>query len=547
LFLIVLMLASGARAADIRVQLFTAATPTEIEIIPTQAKLRTCVACKARAIDKPVKVVATAQVIHIDGMRAPVALIEGRYRIRAYGATTMELDAPLEIRSMRNQLRMVARMPLEEYVAMAVGAEAGGIKSPEALKAIAVAIRTYAVKFRGRHASDGFDMCDSTHCQALRLADTSAPWRAAAEDTEGELLWYEGEPAFAYHHASCGGMLEDGRVMLGRAVPYLRQKEDAVCAGAGSQWDAQIERTELRRALTAAGFRLGPQDGVAVTDRDNSGRARRVVIDGAAIDATSFRMAVGRELGWNKVRSELYEVKDEGASVLFRGRGRGHGVGLCQTGAQLRGEHGAGYREILSFYYPGTTLGVTAQGLRWMRMAGERVELMTTREQDKTVIAAAERVLHDAERRTGWKLEGKPRVQVYPTVAAFRDSTGEPGWVAASTIGGVVRLQPLSMLKRTESLDATLRHELLHMMVEGRAREGVPLWFREGVVLYLSGDRSRGRANLVDLEEQFQHPKSEQALKEAYAAASATVTDLVKSHGEEKVLRWVKDGVPSQR
>jgi stage II sporulation protein D len=541
----------SAHAEDLRVRLFSAAPPTEVEVVPHEATLRTCANCKAHALNETLRIVATAHLVHYGESSAAALMIDGRYRLRVNGAPTVDFDAPLEIRTERRKLRIVARLPLEKYVALALGGEAGGIKSSEALKAIAVAIRTYAARFRGRHATEGFDVCDSTHCQVLRLSDTNPAWRAAAEATEGELLWYEGELAYAYHHSSCGGMLEDGRIMVGHTVPYLCQHEDAVCVAAGSDWDAQIEKQDLRRALTQAGFRLGTDDGIAVTDRDRSGRARRLVVDGAPVDATSFRMAVGRELGWNKVRSDLFEVSDQGESVLFRGRGRGHGVGLCQTGAELRGQQGANYREILSFYYPGTTLGLTARGLHWMSMAGERIELQTTNDSDEVLIASGERELRDVERRSGWKLDAKPLLRVYPTVATFRDSTGEPGWVAASTIGRVIRLQPAAVLAGKSALESTLRHELLHMLVEEKARAGTPLWFREGVVLYLENSPPSGRTGpkggaTKPLEERFLHPKSAEDLRDAYGEAAARVTKLVNQHGEPTVVGWIGNGLPAE-
>lgn len=544
--LFVLLLAGiTAHGEDLRVRLFSATPPAEIEVVPQHATLRACAECKPRSFDTPMKIAAAGSVVRYGNAHSASLLIGGSYRLRANGTTTMDFAAPLDIRSDRGKLKVIARLPVEEYVALAVGGEAGGIKAPEALKAIAVAIRTYAVKFRGRHSSEGFDVCDSTHCQVLRLGEANAAWRAAAEATEGELLWYQGEPVYAYHHASCGGMLEDGRIMLGRSIPYLRQQVDDVCP-AGSEWDAQIDKTDLRRALVEAGFHLGKSDGIAVTDRDRSGRAQRLTVAGAPVDATSFRMAVGRELGWNKVRSELYDVSDQGESVIFHGRGRGHGVGLCQTGAELRAQRGSDYREILAFYYPGTTLGVTAKGLRWMWFAGERIELQTTSEQDKALIATGERVLRESERRTGWRVDEKPSLRVYPTVGTFRDSTGEPGWVAASTVGRVIRLQPPSVLRTKGALDATLRHELLHMMVEERVRAGTPLWFREGLVLWLTGAHPYKTAHrrAPELEEKFEQPKSAEELKGAYAQAAARVAALVKKHGETAVLGWVKDGLP---
>jgi stage II sporulation protein D len=75
------------------------------------------------------------------------------------------------------------------------------------------------------------------------------------------------------------------------------------------------------------------------------------------MSASTFRFAVDRELGWDKIRSDLYEVRGTGDHIIFSGRGSGHGVGLCQTGAEEMARQGKSYREILSFYYPGTELG----------------------------------------------------------------------------------------------------------------------------------------------------------------------------------------------
>ena len=68
-----------------------------------------------------------------------------------------------------------------------------------------------------------------------------------------------------------------------------------------------------------------------------------------------------------------------GDRIIFNGRGSGHGVGLCQIGAEVMGEEGKSYREILSFYYPGTRLGVSAQGSQWQQLSSEDVVLFTER------------------------------------------------------------------------------------------------------------------------------------------------------------------------
>jgi stage II sporulation protein D len=103
---------------------------------------------------------------------------------------------------------------------------------------------------------------------------------------------------------------------------------------------------------------------------------------------------------------------------------------------------------------------------------------------------------------------------VYPTVAAFRDATGEPGWVAASTLGHTVRLQP-----RTRGV---LRHEAFHVLLGERAHPRLPTWFREGLAVWLSGETPRRE----------------------YAPHRDRVAALVRRHSEKTVLSWVERGVP---
>jgi stage II sporulation protein D len=258
--------------------------------------------------------------------------------------------------------------------------------------------------------------------------------------------------------------------------------------------------------------------------------------------ATDFRFAIGRALGWDKLRSDLYEEEDSGDGVVFRGRGQGHGVGLCQAGAESMGEQGRSHREILAFYYPGTAVGINAQALSWEKLTGESLDLMTTNKDDAVVLLpAAERALRLAMERTGWDIKMRPQVKVYPTVAIYRDATGEPGWVAASTFGSAIRLQPFSTLQRTHSLDSTLRHEFLHMLIESQALPDTPLWLREGLAIYLSDPDSVKAAKIdVDvLERQLHSLRTEGEMRAAYRACAGAVADAVQKNGLWTVLSWV--------
>jgi len=245
-----------------------------------------------------------------------------------------------------------------------------------------------------------------------------------------------------------------------------------------------------------------------------------------------------RTVSQPSVRSNFYEIIGHGDRVTFQGYGSGHGVGLCQIGAEQRGLQGHTYRQILAFYYPGTTLGVSAQGFTWARMDGERVEVYSTRpHEDGDAVAAADRALREAEGCSGIATAVRPRLRIYPSVAAFRDATGEPGWVAASTIGRTIRMQPVAVLRSAGKLEATLLHEMLHIEVESQANPRTPEWFREGLVLYLAGT-----AATAVTEPRPSGSGPEQAMRREYAADLARVRALIDRHGRATIMQWLRAG-----
>ncbi|MGE5487059.1 MAG: SpoIID/LytB domain-containing protein [bacterium] len=398
----------------------------------------------------------------------------------------------------------------EEYVAAVLAGEATVLDSTEALKAMAVAARTYAHRFRGRHSAEGFDFCDTTHCQDVRLAAVTERVRAAARATEGEILWYEGRPAAAYYHANCGGVTE-----ADAAGPYLARREDPFCPRL--DWSATLSVRDIARALAAAGFRVTDEaGGFEIASRTASGRAETVRFGALRLPASAFNTAIGQALGWNLLRSTRYEARDGGSAVEFRGRGAGHGIGLCQAGARAMGAAGRSYREILAWYYPGTTVSRGASGFRWTRLIGERSEVWTTRPgADAGLPALADKAVAEAEQRSRIRVGRRPQFRFYPTVAAFRDATPFGGNAAGVTRDGIVHMQPASVLRSAGTLERTLLHEALHVAIESRAREGLPAWFREGLVEYLSERDPRSR-----------------------------VARLVAQRGLDLVLGWLETGLP---
>jgi stage II sporulation protein D len=409
-------------------------------------------------------------------------------------------------------------MRLEEYVAAALAGECGDLSSPVALKAMAVAIRTYAARFRNRHRAEGFDFCDTTHCQRLRPDAVNDRLLAAARDTAGELLWYEGAPAHAYYSQDCGGVTEAGAsVWPDEAHPYLASLRDSFCTRQGrAGWQFAVSPAALRTALETAGLNAPTRiDDVTVSQRSESGRAREILLRGAGgevrVAATSLRFAIGRTLGWDSLKSTLFDVRREGSQFVFRGYGAGHGVGLCQKGAGVMGSEGRSYRDILAFYYPGTTVGQSAKSFAWRRLNGERVELWTTAPgRDQRLVPIADSALRQAEAISGMHARVRPLVRVYPTVAAFRNATGEPGSVAGDERGRVIRLQP-------DPTAQTVLHEMLHFVLEPNTRPNVPVWFREGLVAWLAGD----------------------------PAVPERMRALAARHGRVALLSWLKTGLPA--
>jgi stage II sporulation protein D len=265
----------------------------------------------------------------------------------------------------------------------------------------------------------------------------------------------------------------------------------------------------------------------------------------AVVSASSFRFALGRALGWNTLKSDWYDVTTSGDHFVFSGRGTGHGVGLCQTGAAEMARQGKTYREILTFYYPGAELGRSAKGIAWKTDHEDEFNVRAVNDADAAAVREATRQsLLFAKQATGLKFATKPTIDVFPTVAMFRDATGEPGWVAASTLGDRVRIEPPSVLKN--DLPALLKHECLHLLIEANAREGTPPWFREGLVLAISGEETNDVSMPIDaIDSAIRERRDEPSVKRAYAAAAARVRELARTNSREVLMKWLRDGLPN--
>src|SRR5207249_1134552 len=186
-------------------------------------------------------------------------------------------------------------LSLEDYVLGVMRAEGTTETEPEALKALAIAIRTFALKNRGRHAQDGYDFCSTTHCQRFVVRDptvregagslTDARVSDAVRATEGQVLHDErGQLVDSYFSASCGGETANIATLWGANAPaYLRGVRDEYCSsGPHATWTDVITRADLLRALkgdprTDVGNKL---DQIVISKRDETGRAEFITLEG---------------------------------------------------------------------------------------------------------------------------------------------------------------------------------------------------------------------------------------------------------------------------
>src|SRR5688572_20772182 len=454
------------------------------------------------------------------------------------------------------------RMPLEEYVAQVVATEGSMETEPEALKALAVAARTYALKNLKRHAHDGYDFCSTTHCQRFEKSQTRAAIVDAVKTTAGIVLRdEEGQIVDSYFGASCGGMTANIRTLWGtNSPPYLQGVRDDFCSSEShSRWTDTIPADRMSKAL-----RSDPRTdvgqiirAVSVERYDGTGRAELVSIVGdrrRVVNGWDFKLIVGRALGWSLLKSSRFTVSRSGSGFVFRGSGFGHGLGLCQEGAHVMAQRGFTHRQILAKYFPGTNLGSRAIPVSANRsLRSEHFKITFPRNLDTNEATALLNLLESTRTQILRRAGGNASlpvldVVVNKTTGDFTGRTGLPPWAAAATKNSRIELQPLALLKQRRILETTLRHELVHVIIDSMGGGQTPRWLTEGLALYVAGEgpmlpqsRETKPVPLETIDQKLASAKTSAEMQAAYAAAFKVVSELVRREGENKVWKRVAE------
>lgn len=274
--------------------------------------------------------------------------------------------------------RVVRRLSLQDYLVGVVAAEMPASFELEALKAQAVAARTYtlrrlandALRMANEHPG-GAEICtDPSHCQAWSSREQLiGKWGAVAysvnirkiiaavDSTYGFVMTYNGQLIDAVYHSCCGGMTEDAAEVWGRKIPYLVP----VTCGCGRRGVELGETRAVDNAHLLAALGIGARgvpamtSGVRVAARTGTDRASIVSVYGVPVSATQLRQTLS-------LKSTRIAISSEGGKTLFRTIGYGHGVGMCQWGAASMAVHGDSFDMILRHYYTGVRIQQIASG-----------------------------------------------------------------------------------------------------------------------------------------------------------------------------------------
>jgi stage II sporulation protein D len=262
--------------------------------------------------------------VEVAGERAAAS-----FRVAVPGKIDRRFAGRLQLTAAGRTLRATVVMDEETAVGSIVAAESPPDAALEALKAQAVAARSY-LSAGARH--EGFDFCDTTHCQYLREPPPDGhPAHRATASTEGLVVTHEGTVVRALYSGSCGGTTQTLREagLPSEGYPFFSVSCDS-CRREPETWQATFAREVIQPILERP--------------------------------TEAMRLAFVRRQGWGALPSTRFRVEAHGDLVTLYGTGKGHGIGLCQRGAASLAAGGADFRAILRRYFPNTRLGSEAGG-----------------------------------------------------------------------------------------------------------------------------------------------------------------------------------------
>ena len=254
-------------------------------------------------------------------------------------------------------VQVINIVDIEQYLRGVIGEEMIQSWPLEALKAQAVAARTYAInEIRSPMSSAEYDICASTACQLYKgvLSEYENTDRAVMQ-TQGLVLTFNGQIAETPYHADSGGRVASSHEVWSQQIPYLESKEDISYSSPFANWQYNFDATKVSEHLTKQGYSVGHIQSMSIHQVSTSNRVTHLNIQGSA-GAVELRGRVLQD--WIRsfgLKSTFFEMV---GPMTVRGQGYGHGVGMSQYGAKAQASNNKDFKDILAFYYPQTTIEV---------------------------------------------------------------------------------------------------------------------------------------------------------------------------------------------
>lgn len=324
--------------------------------------------------------------VNFSGKSAKIIRLEPNKDGQLFSVNGKKYRGMIELVNQGGKLTVVNSLPVDQYLYGVLPKEMPPSWPLEALKAQAVAARSYALHTTGKHKSEGFDVCTTTDCQVYTgYEGEHVKTNEAVDQTRGEVLVHNGEVILAVFHAAGGGYTEHSENVWSSPIPYLRGVEDFDEGTPNYQWSVEMKASDFAKKLQSRGYLIGDLKKIQLSplkerpqksqDRGISGRVLQMKIEGtkgnATISGTELRSilglksslfdlfikegAKGKEVQIEKAKSGWEKNKD--AIIVIDGFGYGHGLGMSQWGAKSYAEKHAkekdAYLQILTHYYSG--------------------------------------------------------------------------------------------------------------------------------------------------------------------------------------------------
>lgn len=266
------------------------------------------------------------------------------------------------VKNKSNTYDAINILDVEDFLLGVVGREMKPSSPLEALKAQAIAARSHALYQTVISEDAPYDLVANLSQAYMGKGKLHKNVVLAIESTRGQVLYFDAKPIPAYFHASCGGHTEtvDSVWKMANGTKWPANVSCPICAkSGGSKWTLNLSLATFCRVMNRSGYKVGPNPFIRIAEKASGGHALTLAIRSELGEISIPAEKLRSIIGYNNLKSTLFQVSrpsnpdgTPGDYLTFQGDGYGHGVGLCQLGAQGMAEHGATCEAILNHYFP---------------------------------------------------------------------------------------------------------------------------------------------------------------------------------------------------